>query len=86
MPLVCLVVGKKHESWVAEGIQRYESRLKPPYKVEWVLLPHSGSSGTAARLDESERIQKQLRSDDVVVLLDERGKPLTCHTLIEWWW
>lgn len=77
MPLKIVVVGKKHESWVSEGIERYQKRLRAPFAVEWVLLPHSSLQGVSARLEESERILSRLGSDDYVVLLDERGKLLS---------
>lgn len=74
MPIRILAVGKKHESWVSNGIERYEKRLKKPFTLEWVLLPHSAREGIAARQEESERIITRLSADDYVVLLDERGK------------
>lgn len=76
MPLKVLTVGKKHESWVAEGIERYQKRLRAPFSIEWVLLPHSSLEGDRARQEESERILSRLSADDYVVLLDERGKAL----------
>lgn len=81
MPLKIVAVGKKHESWVAEGIERYQKRLRAPFMVEWVLLPHSSLSGDSARLEESERIASRLKDDDFVVLLDERGKALNSPEL-----
>lgn len=81
MPIVCLAVGRKHEDWVLGGIQRYEKRLKPPFKLEWVLLPHSSREGSEARLEESERIHKHLKGDDIVILLDERGEDFTSPQL-----
>ncbi|HEX6416308.1 MAG TPA: 23S rRNA (pseudouridine(1915)-N(3))-methyltransferase RlmH, partial [Candidatus Saccharimonadales bacterium] len=82
-----LAVGKKHESWVEEGIRRYETRLKRPFDTEWVLIPHSSREGLAARQDESERLLSRLKSSDFVVLLDERGKivdsPALSRILIE---
>ena len=54
MPIRILAIGKKHESWVQEGISRYETRLKRPFNVEWVLLPHSSREGVQAREEESE--------------------------------
>lgn len=69
-----VVVGKRHESWVQEGIERYQKRLQRPFTVEWVLLPHSSREGLAARQEESERILSRLHDDDAVVLLDERGR------------
>jgi 23S rRNA (pseudouridine1915-N3)-methyltransferase len=68
-----LAIGKKHEPWVQEGIARYEKRLKPPFSFEWVLLPHSSREGSDARQEESRRIMERLKSDDFVVLLDEKG-------------
>lgn len=74
MPIKIIAVGKKHESWVSEGVERYEKRLRMPFDVEWVLLPHSSLEGDRARQEESERIIGRLKDDDYVVLLDERGK------------
>ena len=74
MPLHIITVGKKHESWVAEGIERYQKRLKTRFNLEWVLLPHSSLEGLSARQEESGRILSRLDAYDFVVLLDERGK------------
>jgi 23S rRNA (pseudouridine1915-N3)-methyltransferase len=74
MPIKILSVGKKHESWVAEGIDRYQKRLRAPFLAEWVLLPHSSLEGERARQEESERILSRLVPTDYVILLDERGK------------
>ncbi len=71
-----LAIGKKHESWVQEGIERYQKRLRAPWNLEWVLLPHSALAADRARQDESERILSRLKDSDFVVLLDERGKLL----------
>jgi len=76
MSLHILAVGKKHESWVAEGIDRYQKRLKAPILPEWVLMAHSSFDGLKARQDESERILSRLSAYDFIILLDERGKEL----------
>jgi 23S rRNA (pseudouridine1915-N3)-methyltransferase len=81
MPLQIITVGKKHESWVVEGIERYQKRLKAPFAVEWVLLPHSSLEGLSARQEESERILSRLDAYDYIILLDERGKVLDSPTL-----
>jgi 23S rRNA (pseudouridine1915-N3)-methyltransferase len=73
MTLQIISIGKKHESWIAEGIERFESRLKKPFNAEWVLLPHSALNDAAARQDESERILSRVDAHAFVVLLDERG-------------
>lgn len=74
MAIRIIAIGKKHEAWVADGIERYQKRLKRPFDVEWVLLPHSAREGDTARAEESGRIRSRLRPDDFVILLDERGK------------
>ena len=76
MSLHILAVGKKHESWVAEGIERYQKRLKSPFNPEWILMAHSSFDGLKARQDESERILSRLTAYDFIILLDERGKEL----------
>lgn len=77
MPIRIIAIGKKHESWVSEGIERYQKRLKKPFDVEWVILPHSSLDGVLARQDESKRILSHLNANDYVVLLDERGRNVT---------
>ena len=76
MAIRILAVGKKHEAWVDDGIRRYETRLKRPFNVEWVLLPHSSREGLAARQEESERLLSRIKPEDFVVLMDERGQLL----------
>ncbi len=81
MAIRIIAVGKKHESWVVDGIDRYQRRLKKPFDCEWLLLPHSARDGDGARIEESARIAARLNSDDFVVLLDERGKLFDSPTL-----
>ncbi|MDB5168197.1 MAG: Ribosomal large subunit methyltransferase [Candidatus Saccharibacteria bacterium] len=76
MPIRILAIGKRHESWVSEGIARYEKRLKKPFLCDWVFLPHSARESVAARQEESERLLLRLTDDEYVILLDERGKML----------
>ena len=80
MSLHILAIGKKHESWVLEGIERYQKRLKAPFLAEWILVAHSSLDGLRARQDESERILSRLDAYDFIILLDERGKELDSPT------
>ena len=74
MAIRIIAIGKKHESWVEVGIERYSKRLRKPFDVEWVYLPHSSREGDQAREEESERIRKRVGVDDYILLLDERGR------------
>lgn len=73
MAVRILAIGKKHEDWVTDGIDRYERRLRKPFDTSWQLLPHSSREGDAAREEESERILQRVDRDAFLVLLDERG-------------
>lgn len=81
MALRILAIGKKHESWVAEGIERYAKRMKKPFDVSWQLLPHSAREDDAARAEESARILSKVTANDYLVLLDERGRNIDSPTL-----
>ena len=83
MSLHILAVGKKHEAWVLEGIDRYQKRLKAPFISEWVLMAHSSFDGLSAREDESGRILSRLDAYDFIILLDERGKELNSPAFAE---
>ena len=74
MPIRIIAVGKKHESWIVDGLKRYQERLKRPFITEWVFLPHSDLPNTSARQEESKRILSRLNTADYVILLDETGK------------
>ena len=49
MAIRVLAVGRKHESWVSEGIERYAKRLKKPFDLSWQLIAHSARQDDAAR-------------------------------------
>jgi 23S rRNA (pseudouridine1915-N3)-methyltransferase len=76
MPIRIIAIGKKHEAWIAAGIERYEKRLKRPYDLKWVFLAHSAQEGMSARHEESKRLLASLPTEDFVILLDEKGKLL----------
>ena len=74
--ITVIAIGKKHEPWVADGIERYYKRLHAPWNLQWILLPHSALEGPAARQNESQAILNKLSPTDYVILLDEHGKAL----------
>lgn len=76
MAIKIFAIGKKHESWIVDGVERYQSRFKKPYDVEWILLPHSALQDVRAREEESERILSRLSDREFVILLDEIGDEL----------
>lgn len=83
MPIRILTVGKKPDAWLSDGLQRYHKRLRQPFSLDWAVLPHSSKNEAQARQDESERLLARLKTDDFVVLLDERGKLLDSPSLAD---
>lgn len=83
MSITVVAVGKKHEKWAVDGIERWTKRLRKPYDLSWKLLPHSTRDGDAARAEESARLLDAVKSADHVILLDERGKNLSSPQLAE---
>lgn len=79
--LKIITIGKKNNSWVMDGLEYYQKRLRAPWNVEWVLLANSSLEGSRARQEESERIFKQIKPDHFVILLDERGNNLSSPEL-----
>jgi len=72
------VIGKTAFPYLNEGMAIYEKRLKHYLSYEMQLLPDIKNAGKmkAAQLKEKEGelVLKKLTKDDVLVLLDERGK------------
>ena len=79
--ITILAIGKKHESWITEGLERYQKRLRTPWDVKWELMPHSQFDSTKARQEESGRILSRLGPQDQVILLDEKGRQFDSPSL-----
>ena len=71
-------VGKAHETYVKEGVDLFTKRISHYYPVEWKLFPTAkksdASNVTIAKKSEADSILAALNADDVLVVLDERGK------------
>lgn len=78
-----IACGKVKEKWMREGIQEYMKRIQPYEKVECIEVndekaPESNSEADNMKVKkvEGERILKQIKDDDYVVLLDLAGKEI----------
>lgn len=86
MKIVCLSVGKKHNSDIASAIEDYSKRLSRYATLEWQLLPPAkGKMG----VDETKRVESAAVAayikddDDYIVLLDEDGTQLASNDLAD---
>lgn len=75
MKIVCITVGKKHDKDFVDAIERYEKRLKKFCDFEWRYIPSSTVDV------ESSAIERAIKPDDFVILLDENGAAVTNQEL-----
>lgn len=68
MKIVVISVGKKHDDNVLGLITEYEKRLSKHTTIDWILIPSSDKQ------TEGEKILKNIKPDDRVILLDEKGQ------------
>ena len=73
MKVHIISVGKAASRSIEDICQQYEKRLSPYMDLRHTLIPPSSKDGNEARDLESTAIVKVIKTNDVVVLLDERG-------------
>lgn len=81
MHQVLLSVGKRHDPALQKAIEEFTSRLNREVETSWHLIKPSGADEPTARRAESAAVLDFVRSDDFVVLLDERGREVTSEAL-----
>ena len=81
MKLKLLAVGKTNQDFVQKGIDEFAGRIKHYLPFELEILPDIKNTRNLNQLQikekEGEIILKHIRSEDYVVLLDEKGKEFT---------
>lgn len=85
MKILFYTVGKAHESHVKEGIEMFSKRIGHYYPVQWNIIPTPKNAGVLTPADlkikEGEQILTNLKKEDYLVLLEERGKQLSSEEL-----
>ena len=81
MKITLLTVGKTDKDWVKQGLDIYVSRLKHYIPFVMTEIPElknvSALSTEQIKTKEGELILKNVKLNDDVILLDERGKQYT---------
>ena len=80
MKIFVLCIGKTHSAYLKEGIGIYLDRLKHYTKLDYQELPDvpaKGLSPDMLKQREGEIILKNIRNDDFLLLLDEKGEEFT---------
>ncbi|MEO8590480.1 MAG: 23S rRNA (pseudouridine(1915)-N(3))-methyltransferase RlmH [Flavobacteriales bacterium] len=84
MRIRLILVGRTDRGHVAEGVAAYMDRLARTVPVEQVVLPEAGRGEPAYQQRiEGERILAALKPGERVVVLDERGRPMTSPQFAE---
>ncbi|MCK4677660.1 MAG: 23S rRNA (pseudouridine(1915)-N(3))-methyltransferase RlmH [Bacteroidales bacterium] len=78
MKITILLIGKTEKDYLKKELDLFENRLKHYIPVEVNIIPAIKSSKNLSikmhKLAEAELILKQIKPDDHVILLDEKGK------------
>lgn len=73
-------VGKSHEPYIKDGVEIFTNRISHYYPVEWKIFT-SPAYGTfneeQVRKTEAAPVLNSLKSNDVLITLDEKGKQWT---------
>ncbi|WP_447642632.1 MULTISPECIES: 23S rRNA (pseudouridine(1915)-N(3))-methyltransferase RlmH [Chitinophagaceae] len=73
-------IGKAHEKYVATGIEDFTKRINNYFSCEWkVIAPLKNAASLSVeqlKKQEGKNLLDSLQPDDILVLLDERGKNL----------
>lgn len=88
MKIQLWTVGKAHEQYVKEGIEDFSQRLNNYFPAEWVVIPSPKNAASLSpaemKRQEAAVIMKDVQKDDLLVVLDERGKILSSTELAHW--
>jgi 23S rRNA (pseudouridine1915-N3)-methyltransferase len=80
-------IGKQHESYVRPGVDEFTKRITKYFPFDWVIVSPPKNSGSLTEKDsrqkEADLVLQRLRKDDILVALDERGKPFSSTSLAE---
>ena len=81
-----LAIGTRMPQWVSDGADDYVKRLPREASIEWVELPASKRARDTAEsrmLEEATAIERRLKSQELVVVLDVGGKVISTETIAE---
>lgn len=81
-----LAIGTRMPQWVSSGADDYVKRLPREASIEWVELPASKRARDTAEsrmLEEAIAIERRLKPQELMVVLDVEGKVISTETIAE---
>ena len=79
-------IGTRMPQWVSDGADDYVKRLPREASIEWVELPASKRARDTAEsrmLEEATAIERRLKPQELMVVLDVDGKVISTATIAE---
>lgn len=80
MSIRIICPGKTRETWIKQGIEEFQKRLNPVWKIEWQELKDASLKveNTIEKVKKQEAliINKVISPDDYIIALDEKGKSI----------
>ena len=81
-----LAIGTRMPQWVSDGADDYVKRMPREASIEWVELPVSKRTRDTAEsrmLEEATAIERRLKPQELMVILDAEGKVISTETIAE---
>ncbi|MEC8166342.1 MAG: 23S rRNA (pseudouridine(1915)-N(3))-methyltransferase RlmH, partial [Pseudomonadota bacterium] len=81
-----LAIGTRMPQWVSDGADDYVKRLPREASIEWVELPASKrarDTPESRMLEEATAIERRLKPQEQMVVLDVEGKVISTETIAE---
>ncbi len=88
MNVLVLCTGKTGKSFLEDGEQEYIKRLKHYVSLSYVQLPDikgKNLSEEQIKQKEGEQVLQRIQNNDLVILLDEKGKQFTSEEFASEW-
>jgi len=87
MKLQFFSIGKPHEAYIRQGVDDFTGRINKYFTADWHIIapPKNASVLKDAELkkQEAKAVLQLLQKDDVLILLDERGKQFSSPELAQ---
>ena len=88
MKIALLLIGKTTEKHIAEGVNIFSERVNKYTAFEIITLPDLRNTRNMTAREQKTRegvkIIQSLRSDDLIVILDDKGKEFTTMEFAGW--
>ncbi len=87
MKIILCSIGKRHESYIKQGVDDFTKRINNYFAVDWAIVPPPKIAATLPESElkkaEAKLVLQLVQQDDFLILLDEKGKQITSPQLAQ---